>query len=151
MSKFPSAFVVIPFALFCMLTILAIAVAADCVRLDNVARGVVDLADQDLLAFELRMIQSLKSSSSMPGETKSAISDHDLAKDPTERHSAYLRLAKIVESTAADNQDSRFLEDVRGIANRWSVSNKMYQAHVDELYQYRQSRRGEIASWFIRW
>jgi len=150
MSKFPSAFVVIPIALFCMLTILAIAVVADCVRLDNAARGVVDMADQDLFAFELRLIQLLESNSSMPGEISAAINDYHRAQDPTERHAAYLHLSQIVESAGANNQDSRFIDDVRGIANRWSVSNRMYQTYVDELREYRLSRRGEIASLFVR-
>ena len=149
MAKLPSALVVLPCALITMLAILAIAVVADCVRLDNAASGLVKLADQELLAFELRMVQLLNSSSSLSDETNAAIKDYSSAKVPTERHTAFLHVVQTFESTAAGNQVTRFVDEVRGIANRWSVSMQSYKAEDDKRNQYRQSKRGKIAAWFV--
>jgi hypothetical protein len=148
MAKIPSAIVVLPCALSSMLAILALAFVADCVRLDNAASGIINLADQDLLALELRMAQSLNSSSSLSNGTLAAIKAYDSAKVPTERHTAFLHVVQSFESDDANNQGSRFVDEVRGIANRWSVSMQMYKAEVDKRNHYRQSKRGKIAAWF---
>lgn len=176
MTKLPSAFVVLPFALVSMLMIIAFAFVADCVRLDNAASDVVKVADQDLLAFELRMVQLLKTSSTLSGETREAIKDYDSATVSTKRHAAFLHLVQTFESSAADNQLSvmglndsainanpesneasedatnmraarRFVDEVRGIANRWSVSMQSYKTQADKLNQFRQSRQRWRHEW----
>jgi hypothetical protein len=179
MTKLPSAFVVLSIACASMMSIIAIAFVADCVRLDNVAKSLVNIADQDLLAHELRMVQLFKSNSSMSDELFEVIKDYSSSKVPSERHAAFRLLVEAFESSVVDDHISatglrdsttstnpesleaienakidrtvrRLVDEARGISNRWSVSMQLYEKQVDQYNDYLQTRRGKIAAWLSR-
>jgi hypothetical protein len=128
---------------------LALAFVADCIRLNYKSLSMVDLADQDLLAIEQRLISLLSEHSSLSGETLRSLDLYGSSKHPAERHAAFRDISKKFEAFDASQQETSRLDGVRGISNRWTIAFKAFEAESLRHEQHQQTLRGKVAAWLV--
>ncbi len=143
----PPARVIIPIALACMSVCLALAFVADCVRLDRVARADAIQADQELLAFEQRYVQSLRGLTALSSQTASTLDAYQLTTSPEDRHQAFLTLCQTVKQEAGPQLATGLSDRLQGIENRWSIAYPTYEVELKRQQDFRQTLRGRVAAW----
>lgn len=136
-----------------MLAVIAGAFALDCVRLAAQARSRVELADQELVKHELRLVKLLTGSAAISPEVQSAVTAYEATASPTARHAAFDQLlAAFRQSTeqAVDPTnalDRKFMDDIAGAINRREIAEAPYDAEMAEYQRYLSGPRGTVARW----
>jgi hypothetical protein len=128
---------------------LALAFIADCIRLNHKSVAMVDLADQDLMAIEQRLIPLWSGLSSLSGETRRSLDVYRSANRRPERHAAFRDVSRKFETFDASQQETGLIDEVRGIVNRWSIAYQTFEQEKLTHQQYRQTMRGKVAALFM--
>ncbi len=135
-------------------SLLAVAIAVDCVRLAADARDRVRLADEELKKHEVRLAKLLASSPQLSPEVESAIAAHETAADILARHAAYDDLVASFRKTMSGSIDAtnqlarKFMDDTAGAINRREIAEKPYEDESAAYETYLASWRGQIARMF---
>jgi len=146
--------VLVAVAAFGMLALIAAAFALDCVRLAEQARLRVDLADQELIKHEERLIKLLAGSSEVSSEVRRAIDAYRAADTSPERHAAYDQLLADFRQTMNDTVDPtntldrKFMDDIAGAINRREIALAPYDVEMTAYQAYLGGTRGGVARWF---
>jgi hypothetical protein len=136
-----------------MLVIIAAAFALDCVRLAAQARQRVDLADQELVKHEQRLVKLLTGSAALSPEVQSAITAYESPASPTARHTAFDQILAAFRQSmehAVDPTnalDRKFMDDIAGAINRREIAEAPYDAEVSAYQRYLSGPRGAVARW----
>lgn len=144
----------LPLMFFAAFALLAIAIAVDCVRLADDARGRVLLADQELQKHEDRLAVLLAASPAATPAVKDAIANFRAADNPQARREAYETMVSTFQQTMAGQLDAtnplarKFMDDTAGAINRHQVAEKPYDEEQSAYQAYLASWRGQIATWF---
>ncbi len=137
-----------------MLALIAAAFALDCVRLANQARERVDLADQELIKHEQRLVKLLSDRNDVSPEVQAAIATHQGATNMSARHEAYDQLLTAFRQTMQSEVDPtnpldrKFMDDIAGTINRREIAAEPYDAERSALDHYLSGTRGAVAQWF---
>ena len=141
-------------AAFAMLALIAAAFAVDCVRLAAQARRRVDLADQELVKHEQRLVKLLTGSAALSSEVQLAITAYRAADRSTARHAAFDQLLIAFRQTMnrsidpTNALDRKFMDDVAGAINRRELAEPPYDAEMSAYQDYLSGSRGAVARWF---
>jgi hypothetical protein len=136
-----------------MLAVIAAAFALDCVRLAAQARHRVELADQELLKHEQRLVKLLAGSAELSPEVQSAITAYETPATPAGRHAAFDRLLAAFRQSmqhAVDPTDAlqrKFMDDIAGAINRREIAEEPYDAEMSAYQRYLSGPRGTVARW----
>jgi hypothetical protein len=141
-------------AVVVLLAMIAAAFALDCVRLAAQARRRVELADQELIKHEERLVKLLAASTALSPEVQSAITAYQAPATPAARHAAFDQLLvafrrsmeHAVDPTNA--LDRKFMDDIAGAINRREIAEAPYDAETSEYQRYLNGPRGAVALWF---
>lgn len=145
---------IVPGALIGMAALIFVAIIVDCVRLANDARHRVELADQELLKHEQRLVTVLKGAPERSSEVQAAIERHESASEILARHEAYQQLVTAFQSTMADKLDAtnplsrKFMDDAAGAINRRQVAEKAYDEELRAYKEFMNSWRGQLGGAF---
>jgi hypothetical protein len=140
-------------AAIAMLAVIAAAFALDCVRLEAQARRRVELADQELIKHEERLVKLLAGSAELSPEVQSAVAAYRAPTTPTARHAAYDQLLVAFRKSMKDAVDPtnaldrKFMDDVAGAINRREIAEAPFDAEVAEYQRYLNGPRGAVARW----
>jgi hypothetical protein len=144
----------LPLMFFAAFALLAIAIAVDCLRLANDARGRVQLADQELQKHEDRLAVLLAASPAATPEVQDAITKSRAADSPQSRRAAYQTMVSKFQQTMAGQLDAtnpltrKFMDDTAGAINRHQIAEKPFDEEQSAYQAYLASWRGQIAQWF---
>ena len=144
----------LPLLFLAAFSLLAVAVAVDCVRLAADARDRVRMADDELKKHEDRLATLVAGSPQLSPEAKIALATYRTADDPTARHAAYEQLVTNFRQTmsqtidATNPLDRKFMDDTAGAINRREIAEKPYEEESAAYQAYLRSSRGRIARMF---
>jgi hypothetical protein len=141
-------------AVVAMLALIAAAFALDCVLLSAQARRRVELADQELMKHEERLVKLLAASAALSPEVQSAITAYQAPASPMARHKAFDQvlaafhrsMEHAVDPTNA--LDRKFMDDIAGAINRREIAEAPYETETSEYERYLNGPRGAVARWF---
>ena len=144
---------VIAAAAVAMLAVIAAAFALDCVRLAAQSHRRVELADQELVKHEQRLVKLLTGSAALSPEVQSAITAYEAPASPAARHAAFDQLLAAFRQSmehAVDPTnalDRKFMDDIAGAINRREIAEAPYDAEMSEYQRYLSGPRGTVARW----
>jgi hypothetical protein len=144
----------LPLIFLAAFSLLAVAIAVDCVRLAADAAERTRLADAELIKHETRLAKLLESSPLATPEVKQAVANYRSAKDWPTRHAAYESLTSSFQQSmsgkldATNPLDRKFMDDMAGAINRRQVAEKPFDQELAAYQAYLNSWRGQIARWF---
>jgi hypothetical protein len=136
-----------------MLAIILAAFALDCVRLAAQSRRRVELADQELVKHEQRLVKLLTGSSALSPEVQSAITAYEAPASPAARHAAFDHLLVAFRQSMepavdpANALDRKFMDDIAGAINRREIAEAPHDAEMSEYQRYLSGPRGAVARW----
>jgi hypothetical protein len=145
---------ILPLAVLAMLGLIAAAMALDCLRLAADARGRVELADEEMVKHELRLVTLLAGFGQLSPEVQAAIAAYRKAEDAAARHGAYAQLVTSFRQTMSgkvdptNSLDRKFMDDVVGAINRREIAQKSHDDEDAAYQEYLSGRRGGVARMF---
>lgn len=136
-----------------MLALIAAAFVFDCHRLALQARVRVELADQELLKHEKRLVKVLTGSPTLSPEVQHALAAYNPTAAQPQRHAAYEKIvAALRQSVRGDAAPAaplarKFMDDVAGAINRRETAEPAYDAEIAAYHDYMSGTRGAVVNW----
>jgi hypothetical protein len=137
-----------------MILLIAGAFVVDCVRLGEAARGRVELAKEELVKHERRLVKLVDGSEQATPEVQAAVKAYEAAASRPARREAYDELVAAFRRTMQGELDPtdplarKFMDDAAGAINRRERAEPAYDAEAAAYREYLSGVRGGVARRF---